>query len=179
MGEQSERRGMNHRNSAVPLPRSRVRMTDGHGDNSRPLPPAFWRKGGNWKMLELSFTCAEKWGGNGSLTVVEESTRPRPQPRLCNRVPVRRWQPRSGSSYWAHVLAWLTASLPHITTIHFAKFTAFEFSWPAGRPLMSRIPTLLLTLLSLGMGSGRVSLAPLKQPDPNHPLAKIFQPHHW
>lgn len=44
MGEEGERQGMNHGNSAVSHPRSRGRMTDGHGDNSHPLPLAFWRK---------------------------------------------------------------------------------------------------------------------------------------
>lgn len=82
MGEESERQGMNHGNSAVSHPRSRVRMTDGRGDNSRPLPPAFGRKRGGWKMLKLPFTCAEQWGGNGSHTVVEsQPDHPTPTPR--------------------------------------------------------------------------------------------------
>lgn len=46
MGEESERQGMSHGNSDVSHPRPRVRMTDGCGDNSCPLPLAFWRKRG-------------------------------------------------------------------------------------------------------------------------------------
>lgn len=46
MEEESERQGMTHENSDVSHPRSGVRMTDGHGDNSCPLPLAFWRKRG-------------------------------------------------------------------------------------------------------------------------------------
>lgn len=120
MGEESERQGMNHGNAAVSHPRSRVRMPDGHGDNSRPLPPAFGRKRGGWKMLKLSFTCAEQWGGNGSQTIVEsQPDHPTPTPAplelsVCPPVAAQK------SSHWAHVLAWLTAFLPHITSVHFA-----------------------------------------------------------
>lgn len=104
MGEESERRGMNHGNSAVPHPRSRVRMTGGHGDNSLPLPPAFWRKRGGWKMLKLSFTWTEQWGGNGSHGVVESQPGPAPSPASvtssCPPVAAQKWVqplgPRAG-----------------------------------------------------------------------------------
>lgn len=54
MGEESERQGMNHGNWDVSHPRPRVRMTDGHGDSSCPLPLAFWRKRGGARRCSNS-----------------------------------------------------------------------------------------------------------------------------
>lgn len=52
MEEESERQGMTHENSNVSHLRSRVRMTDGHGDNSCPPPTGFLEKRG-WSCQVL------------------------------------------------------------------------------------------------------------------------------
>lgn len=88
-------------------------------------------------MLKLPFTCTEQWGGNGSHTVVEsQPDHPTPTPRAS----VTECLSTGGSSEVQYVLAWLTAFLPHITSIHFATFAAFELAWP---PILSSPASLL------------------------------------
>lgn len=65
MGEESERQGMTHENSDVSHPRPGVRMTDGHVNNSCPLPLAFWRKRGGAVKCSDSNACLSFGGSPG------------------------------------------------------------------------------------------------------------------
>lgn len=78
MGEESERQGMSHGNSDVSHPRPRVRMTDGSGDNSCPLPLAFWRKRGGAVKGSNSNAPALNSGEKTGATPMVESVRSPP-----------------------------------------------------------------------------------------------------
>lgn len=83
MGEESERQGMTHEKSDVSHPGLRVRTTDGHGDNSCPLPLAFWRKkGGAVKYLD-SNAPALNTGEETETTLLVGS---QSEPRLCDYI---------------------------------------------------------------------------------------------
>lgn len=111
MGEESERQGMTHENLDVSHPRPRVRMTDGHGDNSCPLPLAFWRKrGGALKCSDSNAPALSKGKKREPLTPLAGS---QSETQRCDFVyiSVLWWQPRSGSRR-----AGLAAFLPYVTS---------------------------------------------------------------
>lgn len=108
MGEESERQGMTHEKSDVSHPGPRVRTTDGHNDNSCPLPLASWRKtGGAVKYLD-SNAPALNTGEETEATLLVGS---QSEPGLCDYIyvcPLVAAQERGqtvGPS--AEVLAWL------------------------------------------------------------------------